>query len=70
MRIKSLGLLIYQDDVMLTAIELAKYDWLEADKFRKAMGKKIPELMVEQEKTSLLGVMVMILLMVSSVMTN
>lgn len=47
---KSLGLLIYQDDVMLTAIKLAGYDWLEADKFRKAMGKKIPELMVEQEK--------------------
>ena len=47
---KSLGLLIYQDDVMLTAIKLAGYDWLEADKFRKAMGKKIPALMVEQEK--------------------
>jgi DNA polymerase-3 subunit alpha len=47
---KSLGLLIYQDDIMLTAINLAGYDWLEADKFRKAMGKKIPELMVEQEK--------------------
>ena len=47
---KSLGLLIYQDDVMLTAIKLAGYDWLEADKFRKAMGKKIPELMKEQEK--------------------
>lgn len=47
---KSLGLLIYQDDIMLTAIKLAGYDWLEADKFRKAMGKKIPELMVEQEK--------------------
>lgn len=46
----SLGLLIYQDDIMLTAIKLAGYDWLEADKFRKAMGKKIPELMVEQEK--------------------
>ncbi|MBT4153868.1 MAG: DNA polymerase III subunit alpha [Candidatus Magasanikbacteria bacterium] len=46
---KSLGLLIYQDDVMLTAIKLAGYDWLEADKFRKAMGKKIPELMKEQE---------------------
>jgi len=45
----SLGLLIYQDDVMLTAIKLAGYDWLEADKFRKAMGKKIPELMQEQE---------------------
>jgi len=47
---KSLGLLIYQDDVMLTAIKLAGYNWLEADKFRKAMGKKIPELMDEQEK--------------------
>ncbi len=46
----SLGLLIYQDDVMLTAIKLAGYSWLEADLFRKAMGKKIPELMLEQEK--------------------
>lgn len=45
----SLGLLIYQDDIMLTAIKLAGYDWLDADKFRKAMGKKIPELMKEQE---------------------
>lgn len=44
----SLGLLIYQDDIMLTAIKLAGYDWLEADKFRKAMGKKIPALMEEQ----------------------
>ncbi|MBP9760853.1 MAG: DNA polymerase III subunit alpha [Candidatus Magasanikbacteria bacterium] len=47
---KSLGLLIYQDDIMLTAIKLAGYDWLEADNFRKAMGKKIPELMKEQEE--------------------
>ncbi|OIO18720.1 MAG: DNA polymerase III subunit alpha [Candidatus Magasanikbacteria bacterium CG1_02_41_34] len=47
---KSLGLLIYQDDVMLTAIKLAGYDWLQADNFRKAMGKKIPELMIQQEK--------------------
>lgn len=46
----SLGLLIYQDDIMLTAIRLAGYNWLEADKFRKAMGKKIPELMEEQGK--------------------
>lgn len=47
---KSYGLLIYQEDVMMTAIKLAGYTWLEADKFRKAMGKKIPELMKEQEK--------------------
>jgi len=47
---KSYGLLIYQEDVMMTAIKLAGYSWLDADKFRKAMGKKIPELMKEQEK--------------------
>lgn len=52
---KSLGLLIYQDDVMLTAIKLAGYSWLDADKFRKAMGKKIPELMLEQEKKFMEG---------------
>ncbi|MBD3311608.1 MAG: DNA polymerase III subunit alpha [Candidatus Magasanikbacteria bacterium] len=45
----SYGLLVYQDDVMLTAIELAGYDWMEADKFRKAMGKKIPEEMAKQK---------------------
>jgi len=47
---QSFGLLIYQEDVMLTAIHLAGYSWLEADKFRKAMGKKIPELMAKQEE--------------------
>jgi DNA polymerase-3 subunit alpha len=45
----SYGLLVYQDDVMLSAIELAGYDWMEADKFRKAMGKKIPEEMAKQK---------------------
>lgn len=47
---KSFGLLIYQEDVMLTAIKLAGYSWLEADQFRKAMGKKIPKVMAEQEE--------------------
>lgn len=46
----SYGLMVYQDDVMRMAIELAGYSWLEADKFRKAMGKKIPEVMAEQEE--------------------
>ncbi len=45
----SYGMLVYQDDVLLTAINLAGYDWLEVDKFRKAMGKKIPEEMAKQE---------------------
>lgn len=46
---KSYGLLVYQDDVMLAAIKLAGYSWLEADKLRKAMGKKIPEEMALQK---------------------
>lgn len=45
----SFGLLVYQDDVLLTAIELAGYDWKEADKFRKAIGKKIPAEMEKQK---------------------
>ncbi|MCR4334002.1 MAG: DNA polymerase III subunit alpha, partial [Patescibacteria group bacterium] len=47
----SYGLLVYQDDVLLTAIKLAGYSWLEADALRKAMGKKIPKVMqAEKEK--------------------
>lgn len=46
---RSLGLLVYQDDVLLTAINIAGYSWEEADKFRKAMGKKIPEEMAKQK---------------------
>jgi DNA polymerase-3 subunit alpha len=46
----SYGLLVYQDDVLITAIRLAGYTWLDADKFRKAMGKKIPAEMAEQKE--------------------
>ncbi|OGG39767.1 hypothetical protein A2118_01850, partial [Candidatus Kaiserbacteria bacterium GWA2_50_9] len=47
----SYGILVYQDDVLLTAIKLAGYSWLEADQLRKAMGKKIPKVMqAEKEK--------------------
>jgi DNA polymerase-3 subunit alpha len=48
----SYGVITYQDDVLLTAINLAGYSWLEADKLRKAMGKKVPEVM-EAEKAKL-----------------
>ena len=47
---QSLGILTYQDDVLLTAIKIAGYNWEEADKFRKAMGKKIPEEMARQKE--------------------
>ena len=50
------GVLIYQDDVMMIAVQLAGYSWGEADKFRKAMGKKIPEEMAAQKEKFVGGV--------------
>ncbi len=48
---QSYGVIVYQDDVMLTAIHLGGYSWIEADKLRKAMGKKIPAVMqAEKDK--------------------
>ena len=44
----SYGIITYQDDVLLMAIQLAGYNWEEVDKFRKAIGKKIPEEMEKQ----------------------
>jgi DNA polymerase-3 subunit alpha len=52
---QSYGVLTYQDDVLLTAITLAGYTWLDADKFRKAMGKKIPAEMKKQEELFIQG---------------
>ena len=46
----SYGVITYQDDVLQIAIDLAGYTWLEVDKFRKAMGKKIPEEMEAQKE--------------------
>lgn len=51
----SYGILTYQDDVLLTTITLAGYTWLDADKFRKAMGKKIPSEMKKQEEKFIQG---------------
>lgn len=51
----SYGILTYQDDVLLTTMKLAGYTWLDADKFRKAMGKKIPAEMKKQEETFING---------------
>lgn len=52
---QSYGVITYQDDVMLIAIELAGYSWLEADMLRKAMGKKIPKVMAEQKEKLIEG---------------
>jgi len=52
---QSYGVMAYQDDVLLTVIELAGYSWLEVDKFRKAMGKKIPSEMKKQKELFVKG---------------
>ncbi|KKR39289.1 MAG: polymerase III, alpha subunit protein [Parcubacteria group bacterium GW2011_GWF2_40_10] len=52
---KTYGVVTYQDDVLFIAIELAGYDWGSVDKFRKAIGKKIPEEMAKQEKIFIEG---------------
>lgn len=48
---RTYGIIIYQEQILQIAVYLAKYSWLEADGFRKAVGKKIPEKMrAEKEK--------------------
>lgn len=53
---KSYGLIVYQDDLLFCALDLAGYTWEEADKFRKAVGKKIPEEMAAQKEKFTKGV--------------
>ncbi len=52
---RSYGVVAYQDDVMAIARILAGYSWLEADMLRKAMGKKIPEVMATEKDKLLTG---------------
>ncbi|OGH45229.1 MAG: DNA polymerase III subunit alpha [Candidatus Levybacteria bacterium RIFCSPLOWO2_02_FULL_39_26] len=52
---QSYGILAYQDDVLLTAMAIAGYSWLDADKLRKAVGKKIPSEMKKQRETFIKG---------------
>lgn len=52
---ESYGIIAYQDDVLLTAITLAGYSWGEADKLRKAVGKKIPTEMKKQREKFIEG---------------
>ncbi|MGH7935914.1 MAG: DNA polymerase III subunit alpha, partial [Chthoniobacterales bacterium] len=52
---RSHGVITYQDDVLLIAVEIAGYSWLEADALRKAMGKKIPAEMEAQREKLIAG---------------
>jgi len=52
---KSYGILVYQDDLLSTALEVAGYTWQTVDKFRKAVGKKIPAEMARQHEIFVAG---------------
>jgi len=54
---KTYGILVYQDDLLIMAHDLAGYSWSEVDKFRKAVGKKIPEEMAKQKDHFIKGCM-------------
>lgn len=45
---RTYGIIIYQENILQIATQFAGYSWLEADKFRKAVGKKKPEEMAKQ----------------------
>jgi DNA polymerase-3 subunit alpha len=51
----SYGILVYQEDIMFTALELAGYTWKTVDKLRKAIGKKIPKEMAQQHNVFVEG---------------
>ncbi len=44
------GMLIYQEQVMQIARVIAGFSYVQADHLRRAMGKKIPELMAEMKQ--------------------
>ena len=44
---ESYGVIVYQDQVLLVAIQLAGFSWGEVDKFRKAMSKKLADEMAK-----------------------
>ncbi|MBU1131409.1 DNA polymerase III subunit alpha [Patescibacteria group bacterium] len=52
---KTYGIAVYQEQVMEIARQLAGFSYAEADVLRKAVGKKIKSLLVEQEEKIIAG---------------
>jgi len=52
---ESYGVIVYQDQVLLIAVQLAGFSWGEVDKFRKAMSKKIREELVKYREKFIAG---------------
>ncbi|HBC73079.1 MAG: polymerase III, alpha subunit protein [Candidatus Amesbacteria bacterium GW2011_GWB1_47_19] len=51
----SYGILVYQEDILFTALELAGYDWGSVDALRQAIGKKKPKEMAQQHDIFIKG---------------
>jgi len=49
------GIMVYQEQIMQSASQLAGFSLAQADRLRRAMSKKIPEVMEEQRKGFVLG---------------
>jgi len=49
------GIMVYQEQIMQIASALAGFTLAQADLLRKAMGKKIPEVMEKERKNFILG---------------
>jgi DNA polymerase-3 subunit alpha len=49
------GIMVYQEQVMQVAQQIAGFTMAQADGLRKAMGKKIPSLMAQQEELFVQG---------------
>jgi DNA polymerase-3 subunit alpha len=49
------GIIIYQEQIMDICRKVCGYTYNEADKFRKAVGKKIPELVAKERKNFMKG---------------
>ncbi len=52
---KTYGIIVYQEQIMQIVAELAGFDMARADMLRKAIGKKIPEIIQQQKQLFLQG---------------
>lgn len=52
---KTYGIIVYQEQIMQIVSELAGFDMARADTLRKAIGKKIPEIIQQQKQLFLRG---------------
>ena len=52
---KSYGILVYQEDILFTALEIAGYTWATVDALRQAIGKKKPKEMAQQHEIFVKG---------------